>query len=125
MLVDQQCGDCGDADERQRAEVHLPDQHQQRDDHTDVQELRDRQRFRDAKDLRDTEQLRFAVEIEILAGVDDVESGGPCGHGGGKPENSRIERTAYRNPGCRGRYAQREAQHHVRKMREAFGERIG
>ena len=64
------------------------------------------------------------IEVVILAGVDDVEAGGPEGDGGGEPENSRIERAAHGDPGGGRRDAQAEAQHQVRERGEALGERI-
>src|SRR5580704_7516448 len=78
-----------------------------------------------AEDLRHAEKLRFTVEIEILAGVNDVESRRPCGDCCSEPENSRIERAADCNPGGRRRDSQRESQHDMVEMRETFGKRVG
>jgi len=62
-----------------------------------------------------------AVELEILAGVENVEAGNPEGDGGGEQEDARIEGTANRDPG-RGRSdTQGETEDDVRPAREALG----
>ena len=68
-----------------------------------MQRLRDAQRSGDAEDARHAEQPLGAIEFVILAGVDDVEAGGPEGDGGGQPEDPRIERAAHGDPGRRRR----------------------
>ena len=70
---------------------------------------------------RDGVQPGVAIEFVVLAGVKNVEARDPEGHGGGEQQYARIERTAHRDPGGRGRDAQRKPKHQVRPAREAFG----
>lgn len=72
----------------------------------------------------DTAETLCAVEFEVLAGIDHIKTGCPEHDGGGEPEDPRIERAAYRNPGGGGRDSQAEAENQVRKQREAFRKRI-
>ena len=84
----------------------------------------DAESARDAEAPRNAEQAFRAIELVILARVNDVEAGGPERHGGGQPQNPRIERAAYRDPG-RGRCdAQAKSKNQVREQGEAFGEGI-
>src|SRR3954471_21208410 len=89
-----------------------------------MQRARDPEGGRDAEESRDAEQLFGAIELVILAGVDDVETGRPEGDCGGEPKDPRIELPAYGDP-CRcGRDSETEAEDKVREGREAFGKRV-
>ena len=69
----------------------------------------------------DGEQAFAAIEIVILAAIDDVEAGGPAGDGGGEPENAWVECATDGNPGGGGRNAQSETKYEVRHGGEALG----
>ncbi len=58
-----------------------------------------------------------AVEVEILAGVKDVEAGDPEGDGGGEKKDARIERAADGDPGGGGSDAESEAENEMRDQR--------
>ena len=62
-----------------------------------------------------------AVELEILASVEDVEAGDPESDGGGEKKDAGIKRAAYGDPrGGRGD-AEGESEHEVRPAGKAFG----
>ncbi len=65
----------------------------------------------------------LAVEIEILAGVKNVEASHPERHRSGEQQDARIERAPHRNPRRCGRNAERESQHQMRPARNAL--RVG
>ncbi len=66
-------------------------------------------------------EAAFDVEGVVLAGIDDVEAGGPEGDGGGEPENARVERTLHGDPCGGGAMPSERPEHQVREVREAFG----
>src|SRR5215467_13961634 len=89
-----------------------------------MQPARDVQSARDTDPARNAEQSFGRVEVVILAGVNDIESGRPKSYGGGEPQDARIERAAHGNPSGGRRDAQAETQHNVRKGSEALGEGV-
>jgi hypothetical protein len=75
----------------------------------------------DADVAGDGVESGVAVELEILAGVEDVEAGDPEGDGGGEQKDARVEGAANGDPGSGRRYAESESEHEVRPAREALG----
>src|ERR1022692_3525782 len=66
-----------------------------------------------------------AVELEILAGVEDIESGDPEGNGGGEQKDARVEGAAHGDP-CSGRSdAESEAETEMGQKGEAIQLRGG
>ncbi len=78
----------------------------------------------DAEMAGDGVESGVAVELKILAGVEDVEARDPEGDGGGEKEDARVEGAANRDPGGGGGDTERETEHQVRPAREAFRVRI-
>ena len=66
-------------------------------------------------------QTSAAVEIVILAGIEDVESAYPERDRRRKKKNARIERAANRDPRRGGRDTQCKSEYQVRPSRHALG----
>src|ERR1700685_1461423 len=79
------------------------------------------ERAGDTEIARDRVQASVAVEIEILAGVEYVESGDPESDGGGEEQDAGIERAANGDPGSGGGNAKRESKNQMRPAGESFG----
>src|ERR1700734_3837084 len=93
----------------------------QQEQHDEVEGAGDPERVGDADVARDGVEAGIAVELEILAGVEDIEACDPEGDGGGEEQDARIEGAANGDP-CGGRcYAECEAKYEVRPARETFG----
>ncbi len=75
----------------------------------------------DADVAGDGMESGVAVEVEILTGVEDVETCDPEGDGGGENKDARIEGATNGDPcGC-GRDSEGEAEREVRPAGEALG----
>ena len=85
---------------------------------------RDPEGMVDAEVAGDGVESGMAIEIEVLAGVEDVETGDPESDGGGKNEDARVERAANGDPGGGRRYAEGKTEHEVRPAGEALGVRV-
>ena len=105
MFVEQEEHDRDDAGDGEFAQIKGWEQGNQQEQHYCVEEARDPERAGDADVARDGVEPGTAVEIEILAGVEDVETSDPEGDGGGENKNARIEGTANGDPGGSGRDA--------------------
>ncbi len=121
MFVEQEEHDGDDAGEREFAEREGWEQGDQQQQHDQVEGAGDPEGAADADVAWDGVESGVAVEVEILAGVDNVEAGDPEGDGGGKKKDARVEGAANGDPGGGGRYAESESEHEVRPAREAFG----
>jgi hypothetical protein len=121
MFVDQEQHNRDNAGECDFAETESWKQTDQKDQHDEMEDTRNPKRRADANVARNGMEIRVAIKFEILAGVEDVEAGHPESDGCGKQQDARIERTANRDP-CGGwSNAQSDAEHQVRKSREALG----
>src|SRR5580704_3640899 len=74
----------------------------------------DPERASNAEIPRDRMQARICVEVVILTGVENVEASYPECDGGGEQKDTRVQRTADRNPGSGGCDAEGKSQHKVR-----------
>src|SRR6266516_86881 len=90
-----------------------------------MREPRDPQGGADADSRGNREDAAFNVAAVILAGVDDVEPGGPAQHGPGHPERRRSERAPHGEPGADGGEGEGGAEVVVAEAGEALQEWIG
>ncbi len=74
-----------------------------------------------AEALRKGMDAHAAVKINILTGVNQVESSHPEGHGGAQQQHTQTDVVAQGNPGGDGSKAVRDPQHQVREQSEALG----
>jgi len=77
VFVEQEQHDCDDAGERQFAEGERGKKRGEKDQHDEMKSSRDPQSARDSDVAGDGVQFGVAVELEILARVEDVEAGDP------------------------------------------------
>src|SRR6185437_15586000 len=96
------------------------DESHQASDHGQVQGAGDAKSTGKSKTPRDTAQSFARIEFEILAGVDDVEAGGPEHNSSGQPQDSGIETAAHRNPGRCRCHSQAESKDEMGEKGEAF-----
>jgi hypothetical protein len=97
------------------------DQGDQKQKHDYVEGARDPEGAGYSQVAGDGVESGVAVEVEILAGVEDVEAGDPEGDGGGENKDARVEGAANGDPGGGGRHAEGEAEHEMRPAGEALG----
>lgn len=121
MFPCKESGDDCDPGPSGSAQAEGGDERDEAGEHPNVEDAGDPEGSADAEALGDAMEAAFDVEGVVLAGIDDVEAGGPEGDGGGEPENARVERTLHGDPCGGGGNAEREAEHQVREVREAFG----
>ena len=125
LLVDEQDRDQRDSDEVDGAEIRDRREAAETDDGKDVHEPRHEQRIADAKANGDRLQPGGPIEVEILAGIENVEAADPR-------TNRRAEepRLARGNPSTRGepaadrRDSHREGQEQLGVGREPLGQGI-
>src|SRR5579864_3429826 len=98
-----------------------PHQCGQKAEHHKVKSACDPERVADATVAGDGMQTGLLVEIKILTGIKHVEAADPERHSASEQKNSRIKRTAYRDPGRSWSDSQRKSQDHVRPASPAFG----
>ena len=121
MFVEQEQGYSKDSHEREFAERKSGDECDEQKKHDEVGGARHPQRAGDAEVTRDGVESGVAVELEILASVEDVEAGNPEGHSGSEKKDPRVERAAYRDPRCGRGDAEGESEHEMRPAGKAFG----
>ena len=93
----------------------------QQEEHDPVKGAGDPESAGDADVARDGVEAGVAVELEILAGVEDVETGDPESDGGGEKKDARIEGAANGDPGGGRGDAEGETEHEMRPAGEALG----
>jgi len=72
-----------------------------KDQHDEMEGARDPESGGDADVAGDGVESGVAVEVEILAGIEDIESCDPEGDGGGEQQDARVEGAAHGDP-CGG-----------------------
>ena len=77
-----------------------------------------------AESFRNAEQIHAPIEINILAGIDHVESANPQCDGGAENQHSRIERAGDGDPCRGGRNSQTKSENDVRPRSESLRVRI-
>ena len=91
MFVEQEQHDCDDAGERQFAEGERWKERSEEDQHDEMKSSRDPESGRDSDVAGDGVQFGVAVELEILARVEDVEAGDPESNSRGEQQDARVE----------------------------------
>lgn len=99
VFVEEEQRHCDDSGKSEPPEAEGGEQSDKKDQHEEVKRTGDPQGGGDANVARDGVESRGTVEVEILAGVEDVESGDPEGYGGGEEKDARVERAANCDPG--------------------------
>jgi len=120
VLIEEQERDCGDPDMSGKTEMEEevePDEH---GDHGEVKTASDPEGGDDAECLGNAEEARLAVMLEVLTGVEDVESANPTGDDAGEKDDARVKRTADGDPGGGRRNAEREPQNQMGPARDAL-----
>ena len=121
MFVEQEQHDCDDAGKRQFAEGEHWKERGEKDQHDEMKSSRDPESGRDSDVAGDGVQFGVAVELEILAGVEDIEAGDPESNRRGEQQDAQVERTPNCDP-CGGwGDAKSEAQNEMGQTREALG----
>jgi len=121
MFVEQEQHDGDNAGQRGFAQCEGRKQGDEKDQHDEMEGARDPHRGADAEVARDGVQSGIAIEVEVLAGIEDVETGDPEGDGGGEQKDARVKRAANRDPGGGRCDAQSETQDEMGETGEALG----
>lgn len=90
MFVEKKGCHSGNSNQTQRPQVKRKRQRQKTRNHGDVQCSRDQQSLRQTDSAGNAEEPFIGIELEILAGIDDVEAGGPESYGRGEPEDRGV-----------------------------------
>lgn len=121
VFVEQEQHDCDDAGERKFAQGEGWNQHDEKDQHDEMEGACDPKSGADADVARDGVKAGVTVEFEILTGIEDIEAGDPEGDGGGEEQDAWVEGAADGDP-CGGWCdAERETQYKMGETGETFG----
>lgn len=120
MLVGEQEGDGGDAEPAGWVEGEERAEPEEQNEHGKMHGAGGPEGGRDADGLGQGVETGGAVVFAVLAGVEDVESAGPEGDGGGEHKDAGVERAADGDPGGGGSQAEGESEAEVGPAGEAF-----
>lgn len=110
MFVNQEEHHGDDAGSREFAESESWKQGDEKHQHNEMEGARDPKSGADTDVARDGVQSGVAIELEILAGVENIEAGNPERNGRGEQQNTRIEGSADSNPGGGRSHPESEAE---------------
>ncbi len=120
VFVGKQEGHGDDSDDGQLTQAEGEEQRDQQEEHDPVEEAGDDERPADSEVAWNRVEAGLAVEIVVLAGVENVETSDPEGDRRSEQKDARVERAADGDPsGGRGN-AQGESEDQVRPASEAF-----
>ena len=124
MLVEK-----GGGDQRHRRIISGPEfrhetERDQRQEHEKVEPLRQPQTLRDSEFDDQRAQPFPAIEIDILRGVNQVETCHPAEYSSTQDQRRKIEPAGLRNPGAGGRNCEREAEKKVGRAGEPLRQRV-
>ena len=121
VFVEQEQHDCDDASERKFAQGEGWNEHDEKDQHDEMEGARDPKSGADADVARNRVESGVTIKFEILTGVKDVEAGDPEGNGGGEEQDARVEGAADGDPGGGWGNPESEAENEMGKAGEALG----
>jgi len=121
MFVEQEHRDHDDAGDGEFAESESWDESDQQEQHDGVEGTCDPESAANAGVARDGMEAGVAVEVVVLAGIEDIEAGDPEGDGCGEKQNARAEGAANGDPSGGGRDAESKTEHEMRPASKALG----
>src|SRR4051812_3476209 len=120
LLVGKQDGNAGDSGKVDGSESSDRTKRRETQHGNHVHHARDEQRARDAELNRYRPQPMRAIEVEILTGIEHIESADPSPDRGCKQPGLNSSSATGGEPSADGRNSHREPEEELRVMREAF-----